>query len=100
MALSQVPPAYPAVHVQRDARAVDHAAEHVAAEAIGAEHRLRPRPRLDQVEVLLVGRMRRQHVGAERHDDDRQRPHGAHDHHRAARNPPKPFRHRLRKVRA
>src|SRR5262249_42508775 len=40
--------------VERDARAVDDAAEHVAAEAVGTEERLGTGARLDQLEVLLV----------------------------------------------
>ena len=44
-------------HVERDARAVDHPAQDVAPEPVGAEQRLRARLGLDEVEVLLVGRL-------------------------------------------
>ena len=82
--------------VERDPRAVDDATQDVAAEAIGAEEGLRARPGFDEVEVLLVRRVRRQHAGEQGHADDRQRERGAdHDDH-IARDSPKSFRRRLR----
>src|SRR5919106_927053 len=60
-------------HVERDARAVDHPAQHVTPEPVGAEQRLAAGSRLDEVEVLLVGRIRRQRAGEQRHGHDHQR---------------------------
>ena len=63
---------------------MDHPAQHVASEAVGSEHRLRARPRLDEVEVLLVGRVGRQRIGEQRGDDDQHREADAEQDHRAA----------------
>ncbi len=58
-------------HVEGDAGAVDHAAQHVAAEAVGAKEGLRAGPGLDEVEVLLVGVLGRDGAGEDRdrHDE-------------------------------
>ena len=74
--------------VERDARAVDDAAQHVATEAIGAEEGLAARRGLDQLEVLLVGRLRGEGAREEGHDDDQEREERPRHHHAAVESAP------------
>src|SRR5947207_5298074 len=74
--------------VERDPRAVDDPAQDVTAEPVRPEERLPAGSRLHEVEVLLVGRMRRERVGEDRGDDDQEGEEPADDHHGAARDAP------------
>src|SRR5262249_23342910 len=57
------------------------AAQHVAPEAVGAEEGLEPGRSLDEVEVLVVGRLRRERAGENRdHHDDRDAQRSRQDH--------------------
>src|SRR6266478_4913610 len=74
--------------VEGDPRAVDDPAQNVPAEPVGPEERLRPGRRLDQVEVLLVGRAGREAAGEERRGDDHEGHEPTEDDDGAARDAP------------
>ncbi len=76
--------------VERDARAVDHAAQDVAAEAVRAHPGLVAGRGLEELEVLLVGGHRREKPGEQGHEHDQDGDDEAAEHDRASEGPADP----------